>query len=211
MSRANAFHASRSETPRPMSPSSVTAMERSLSHGDVLHVAVEVEAPVPAFAAQPGVARAAERRGELADEEAVHPQGTRDDALRDRHRAALVAAEQDAGEAVAGVVRRRDGLVVAREGPPGEDRTEHLALRDLGVGPDLVEQSRLEVELSRCVAAAAEERAAACCLRALHEAGYAREVLAGDQRPDPRLRVARVADRHARRGCAHLVEERIGD
>src|SRR5215213_869963 len=41
----------------------------------VLHVAVEVEAPRAALAADAAVAVAAERRGGVADEEAVHPRG----------------------------------------------------------------------------------------------------------------------------------------
>src|SRR5262245_61825586 len=108
--------------------------ERSLAHHDVLHVAVEVEAPGPALAADAGVARAAERRRQLANEEAVHPQRSRDHALGDRHRALLVAAEQHAREPEACAVRDRDGFLVRRERVPGEDGPEDLALRDLEVG-----------------------------------------------------------------------------
>src|SRR5437763_10654329 len=45
------------------------------SDADVLHVAVEIERPLAALAADPAVARAAERRPEIPDEEAVHPHG----------------------------------------------------------------------------------------------------------------------------------------
>src|SRR5450432_1983751 len=55
----------------PMTASLVD--ERALADRDVLDVAVEVEAPRPALAADTGIARAAERGGEFADEEAVDP------------------------------------------------------------------------------------------------------------------------------------------
>ena len=83
---------------------------------DVLHIGIEVEAPRAALAADPGVARAAERRPQVPDEEAVDPHGPGDQPLRDPAGAVRIARVDDGREAVLGLVRQGDGLVLVGEG-----------------------------------------------------------------------------------------------
>src|ERR1700751_4363984 len=59
----------------------------------VLDVAVEVEAPGAALAAEAGQPGAAERRGQVADEETVDPDGAGDQPRRHPLRPGLVAGE----------------------------------------------------------------------------------------------------------------------
>src|SRR5439155_27058921 len=66
----------------------------SLSPGgraDVLYVRVEIEAPDAALPTDPGLPGAAEGRGEVSDEEAVHPDGAGHHAARHALGAVLVA------------------------------------------------------------------------------------------------------------------------
>src|SRR5690349_18941352 len=100
------------------SPAPATSPQRSpigaplLSGVDgVLHIAVEVEAPGAALTADAGLARATERRPQVADEEAVHPHGPRDKAGRHPFRPGLVAGEHRRGQPVPGAVREFDRLV----------------------------------------------------------------------------------------------------
>src|SRR5579872_3435743 len=93
--------------------------ERVLADRAVLDVAVKVETPRPALPADAGIARPAERGPELADEEAVHPHRTGNDARGDAHGPILVAGEQGGREAVLGGVGDLDHLVVAAGRSPG--------------------------------------------------------------------------------------------
>src|SRR5262245_36905143 len=88
--------------------------EGSLQDRDVLDIAEEVHAPVAAFAADAGVARAAEGRGEITDEEAIDPETAGNELVGDPPGTLLVAAEQHGGEAVFRAVGDLDqlGLVV---------------------------------------------------------------------------------------------------
>src|SRR3954463_13834867 len=78
----------------------------------VLDVAVEVEAPPAALAADPAVPVAAERRREVADEEAVHPDGAGVQPRRAPLGAFRETGDQVRGEPVLGVVRHRDPLLL---------------------------------------------------------------------------------------------------
>src|SRR5579863_702343 len=82
----------------------------------VFRVAVEVEAPGTAFAADARQPGPAERRPQVPDEEAVDPHGPGGDPGRDSFGPGLVAGEHRRGQAVAGVVGQRHGLVFAIEG-----------------------------------------------------------------------------------------------
>src|SRR5215216_1646889 len=81
----------------------------------VFDVAVEVEAPGAALAADARLARTAEGRAQVADEEAVHPHRARDEPAADPLGARPVGGEHGGGKAVARVVRSGDGLVLGIE------------------------------------------------------------------------------------------------
>src|SRR5215469_2591 len=104
--------------------------ERALHRGDVLAFAVEIETPIAALAADSRVAAAAEGRGKLAHEEAIHPYGSRPDLLRKTHRAFLVPAEDHRSESVCRSIRELDRFIFVAERLPGEDWAEHLVLHD---------------------------------------------------------------------------------
>src|SRR6266851_9044538 len=99
-------------------------------HG-VLHLAVEVEAPGAALPADPGVPGPAERRAQVADEEAVDPDGPRDQLLRYPRGPVAVAGEQRRRQPVPGAVGQRDRLLLAGEGLQGEHGPEYLLGQDL--------------------------------------------------------------------------------
>src|SRR5665213_192668 len=166
--------------------------ERSLADRYILDVAVEIEAPCAAFAAYAGVLRPAERRAELADEEAVDPHRAGDDRRGDPHGAVLAAGEQGGGQAVFGAVGDLDHLVVAAEGVPGQHRAEDLLPEDLLVPPGAGDQGRLEIEFALVVPLAAPEDVDALLAGPVHEALDAFEVLRMDERPHPRRRITRV-------------------
>src|SRR5579872_2373201 len=185
--------------------------ERVLADRDVLDVAVKVETPRPALPADAGIARPAERGPELADEEAVHPHRTGNDARGDAHGPILVAGEQGGREAVLGGVGDLDHLVVAAESVPGEDGAEHLLLEDLLVPARAGDHGRLEVKLTLIVSLAAPEDLDAFPAGPVDEPLHAFEMLGMDQRTYSGRRVARIAHGHAGDGLAHLAEERVGD
>src|SRR5215470_16206101 len=78
----------------------------------VLDVAVEVEAPGAALAADPGLAGPAERGPQVADEEAVDPHGARDQPRGHPGSPFAVAGEQRRRQAVFCAVGQRYGLVL---------------------------------------------------------------------------------------------------
>src|SRR6476469_9398129 len=141
----------------------------SLRGGDgVLQVAVEVEAPGAALAADAGVAGAAEGGVEGASEEAVDPGRPRDEPFGDAGGAVVVAGGEGGGEPEAGGVGEGDGLVLGGEGLEGQDGAEDLLLDDLGVLGDVGEQGRgVVLALS---AVAADDRPCARVEGAAHEA-----------------------------------------
>src|SRR5262245_63373793 len=97
----------------------------------VLDVAVEVEAPVAALAADARLAGAAERRLEVADEEAVDPDGARDQACGDPVGALSISGGDRRGEPEPRVVGQPYGLVLGIEGLQHQDGAEDLLLHDL--------------------------------------------------------------------------------
>src|SRR4051812_38072522 len=81
----------------------------SVRRGDgVLQVAVEVEAPGASLASDAGVPGAAEGGLEVAYEEAVDPDGARDELRGDAFGALLVAGGDGGGQSEAGVVGEAD-------------------------------------------------------------------------------------------------------
>src|SRR5215472_8134767 len=74
----------------------------------VLHVAVEVEAPGAALPADARLPGPAERRAQVADEEAVDPDGARHQLSRYPAGALPVTGEQHRGQPVPGPVGQRD-------------------------------------------------------------------------------------------------------
>src|SRR5207248_11523283 len=131
------------------SPAPATSPIRapSLSCVDgVLDVAVEVEAPGAALAADAGQPGAAERRGQVTDEETVDPHGPGDQFRRHPPGPGLVAGEHGRREAVARAVGQRDGLGFGGEGLQREHRAEHLLGEDLRAGRGAAEQGRLVVQ-----------------------------------------------------------------
>src|SRR5215467_2474262 len=97
----------------------------------VLDIAVEVEAPGAALAADAGHSGAAERRSQVADEEAVDPDGPGDQPGGYPFGPGLIAGEQRRRQAVRGTVRQRDGFGLTGERLQGEHRAEHLVGEDL--------------------------------------------------------------------------------
>src|SRR2546427_13117112 len=92
-------------SPMSLSPSVLRRVLRLPGRGaHVLHVGVEVEAPLPPLAAYTGILGAAERRPQVADEEAVDPHGPGDQALGHTPGAFRVAGVHHRGEAVVGGV-----------------------------------------------------------------------------------------------------------
>src|SRR4051794_38211514 len=164
----------------------------------VLDVAVEVEAPGAALAADPAVPVAAERRCEVADEEAVHPDGAGVQPRRHPVRARGVAGDESGGETVLGVVGHRDALVLGAEGLQREDGAEDLVADDLAGRIDTLEDRREVVEapgplVQGLVRLAADEDAGAVPHGPPDEAVDALEVRPGDERADRRRLLARVA------------------
>src|SRR5271170_1352530 len=74
----------------------------------VLHVAVEVKAPGAALPADPGLPGPSERRPQVADEEAVDPDGPGDQLGRDPAGPGPVAGEDRGRQPVPGAVGQRD-------------------------------------------------------------------------------------------------------
>src|SRR5207342_3726540 len=144
---------------------------------DVLHVRVEVEAVDAAFTPDARGLRAAERRAQVAYEETVHPDRAGDEALGDAAGALLVARVQDRRQAVVGLVRERDRLLLVLERLEREDGPEHLLAEHLGPLRHVAEQRRpIEQAAQLLVRAAAEQYPCAVGLGALHEPVDAFEV-----------------------------------
>src|SRR5580692_4932563 len=80
----------------------------------VLHVAVEVEAPGAALAADAGLPCPAERRPQVADEEAVNPDGPGDKLIRHPASALAGTGEHGGREPVPGAVGQRHRLGLSR-------------------------------------------------------------------------------------------------
>ena len=135
--------------------------------------------------------------------------------LRRAQGAADVAREDRRREPVAGVVRHRDRLVVAREPLHRDDRPEDLALHDLGVLRDVGDDRRLDEE-----AAVADRRAAGhdgrLAVEPLEEAEHALLLLLRDHRAHVDVvAVGRVADLHRLDDALglreHVVVDRLAD
>src|SRR5262249_30643446 len=141
-------------TTSPIGPSSPAGRRR---RHDVLDVCVEVEAPPAALTADPGVARPAERRVEIAYEEAVDPDGAGDELFADALSLRFVAGVNRGGKAVVGAVGELDGLGLVAERLDRQHWAEDLAGQQRGTGWHVHEHSRPVVE-----AAEVFVRAAAC-------------------------------------------------
>src|SRR3954452_10170066 len=164
----------------------------------VLDVAVEVEAPGAALAADAAAPVAAERRREVADEEAVHPDGAGVQPGADPLGALRAARDEGRREAVLGVVGHRDPLLLGAEGLEREDRAEDLAADDLAGRVDPLDNGREVVEaarglVERVVRLATEDHPRALLPGPLDEAVDALEVRRGEARADGRGLVARIA------------------
>src|SRR4051794_23141116 len=98
-----------------------------------LHIAVEIERPGAAFAADARLAVAAERLPQIAHEEAVVPDQPGIDLRRDALGALLVAGHHHAGKAVFRVVGHDDRLRLGLERLQAEHRAEHFVAQNLGI------------------------------------------------------------------------------
>src|SRR5439155_19388714 len=198
----------------PMSRSLLSLTEarakRPLRHDHVLHVAEKIEAPVAAFAADPRSLDAAERRGQIADAEAVDPDEAAAHALRDVGRV-LGRAVADAAEAVVGAVGERDRLIVAIEGLQRQHRAEDFALHDLAVLRDGGEPGRLVVLRAVAMRRTAPHERRAGGERALHETVDALDLARMDDRPDLGRFIARIADDEPLDMATQEVDEAISD
>src|SRR4051794_30500668 len=123
-------------TTSPMSAPSLRREDR------VLDVAVEVEGPGTALAADPGATAPAERGGQVADEEAVDPHRAGADLRRNALGAVVVTGHDGGGQPVVGVVGHRDALGHGVEALEGEHRAEHLLAGDLHRSVDALEHRR---------------------------------------------------------------------
>src|SRR5207248_8072863 len=102
---------------------------------------------------------AAERRRRAHRRVRVDREHTRLDRTRDSQRAAAVLGPDRAREAVVGVVREPDRLVLAGKRDEGGDRAEDLVTRDPVIGPGFDERGRVPEALA-VGRIAAEERIA---------------------------------------------------
>src|SRR4051794_29169173 len=164
----------------------------------VLDVAVEVEAPRAALAADAAATVAAERRGQIADEEAVHPHGAGVQLPGDTFGALGRPGDQGRRQTVLGVVRHRDPLLLRTEGLQGEDRAEDLAAHDLARRVHALEDGRAVVEaagrlVELLMGTAPEHDASPVVHRPPHEAVDPLEMGPGDERADRGAVVAGVA------------------
>src|SRR4051794_5198436 len=180
----------------PMRPPSPVPSARC--EDAVLDVAVEVEAPCAALAADAAVPVATERRREVADEEAVHPDRAGVQPGTDPLGTLRIAGDEGRRETVLGVVGHRDPLLLGAEGLEREDRAEDLSADDLARrvdalddGREVVEAARARVELA--VRPAAEDDPRALLPGPLDESVDALEVGVGDERADGGAFVTRVA------------------
>src|SRR6516165_423782 len=107
-----------------ISPMAKLRLEGASLHGDVLHVAEEIEAPPAALAADARPSRSSERRVEVTDEEAIDPHGAGDDSGRHSLGAREIARVDHGREAVLGAVGQMDRLVFGIERLPGENGSE---------------------------------------------------------------------------------------
>src|SRR5262249_35617302 len=104
--------------------------ERLLRNDHVLDVAEELEAPIATLAADTPALAAAERSGEVAEAEAIHPDEAGTPSLGHGSGVCRVAVA-DAAQAVVGPVGHLDRLVVAGESLQREHGAEYLVLHDL--------------------------------------------------------------------------------
>src|SRR5215472_4448243 len=175
---------------RPAPTTSPTLLPSLRRVDGVLDVAVEVEAPGAALAADSRLARAAERRAQVSDEEAVDPDRAGPKLGRYPISPAGIAGEQRGGQPVPGVIRHRDPFVLAGERLDGEHRPEHFLAEDLCALASAREQGRLVVQaVEHRVDAAAEQHA--CPI--------------GDRTPDESVDPSQVGARDARADVGRLV------
>ena len=116
-----------------------------------------------------------------------------------------------AGKAIARIVGHLDHFIVGTEALPGQHRAKHFALRNLQFRRHIVEQSRFEIQFAEIGLRAAPYRHGARLFGAFHESGNPVEMLFGDQRPDPCVLVARIAQRHMGHGVAHPAKKVLFD
>src|SRR5579864_1952331 len=95
---------------------------------DVLHVAEEVEAPSPPFPPDTGVSTPAERRFEIAHEEAIHPYRARHDGGGHALGTRGIARVHDGSQSIGSAVGELDRLAFRSERLPGKHGTEHFIL-----------------------------------------------------------------------------------
>src|SRR5687767_7032351 len=96
-----------------------SARKRAVFEGDVLDVAEEIEAEVSALASDPGLSRAAERRVQVAHEEAIDPHRAGDDGRRYPLGALAIARVHHRGKPVLRAVGEIDRVRFRVERLPG--------------------------------------------------------------------------------------------
>src|SRR5215467_559236 len=145
---------------RPAPTTSPTLLPSFRRVDGVLHVAVEVEAPGAALAADSRLARAAERCAQVTHEETVDPDRAGPELGSNPVSPAGIAGEQRGGQPVPAVIRHRDCLVLAAERLDGEYRPEYFLREDLRALAQAPEQGRLVVQPAESrVDATAEQHA----------------------------------------------------
>src|SRR5215470_10455717 len=169
-------------TTSPMAhPFSLTGPAARREHG-VLDVAVEVERVRAAFAADAGLAAAAERGAQVADEETVDPHRPGAQPRADPLGTVRVAGDHGRGQAEPGVVGHGDRLVLVTEGLHGQDGPEDLLGHDLRAGRHRREDGRLVEQAAEvAVGAAAEGGGRPGRQGTLDEAVHALEMRTADQ------------------------------
>src|SRR3990172_3282141 len=164
---------------------------RPVGDADVLGLHVEIEAVVPAVAADPAVLHPAEGGGKVPVVLRVHPDHPRIDRPGHSKRPARVSSPKVGGEAIVGVVRDLDRFLLGIERDHGERRAEDLLLRDSHTprcpgeedGSNVVSASELLDALP-----SGGDRGL-LLPRGRDVTQHFLEVLAGDERPDVGLRV----------------------
>src|SRR5580658_1837556 len=120
----------------------IAARRISPVHRDVLRFQKFLQSLMRAFAAKAGLLDAAEGRGGIGNEAAVHADHAEVELFRDAHAAGQILGVEVGDQSVLGVVGAADDLVLRPESLDRRDRAEDLLVEHLGVVGDVGEHGR---------------------------------------------------------------------
>src|SRR3954469_8816530 len=178
---------------------------------DVLRLEVLLQPLGPALAPVARLLDAAERRAGVGDHALVEADHAGVELLDHAERAVDVLRVDVGDQAVLGVVRRGDRLVLVGEAAHRRDRAEDLLAQQLGPVGDVGEHGGL-VEVAGAVdALAADEHLRPLAHRVLDEVGDLGALVVVDERPDLDVGLGAAADLQIADLRGQLLGERVGD